>query len=406
MERIDRVGTGRGKTDGVKADTVRSGTVRSAAAYSRETGRELGRALMGKLGQPPGACWLFCGPGQGMAAMLRGIVEAVGTENLVGCTGAAGVSSSGYSVQHAVLGGIVSDRIEFQVKHVTGISRDCEAAGRKLASLFSPEVAYIQLFSDGVTGNGCAILRGMDEMLDEDIPIVGGTAGDAGQFVQTWQFAGKSVLSDAAVAIGFSGDFRAGAGISSGWEPVGLPKQVTRSRGNVLYELNGEPALNVFKRFLGKHAENLPAVGVEYPLGFYCSQTDEAGDSHLMLRASMKANHEDGSITFAGDVPEGIMAFLTCGDRTTILDATEDALQKAMDGLDGARPVLAFLYSCMARQTLLGRRTGEEFRRINRKLGGKVPILGFYTFGEYCRIRTGGRCLFHNESAAVSIIGV
>ena len=53
-----------------------------------------------------------------------------------------------------------------------------------------------------------------------------------------------------------------------GWAPIGLSKQVTRGRGKTVYELNGEPALDVFERFLGQHAEKLPAIGVQYPLGF------------------------------------------------------------------------------------------------------------------------------------------
>jgi len=147
-----------------------------------------------------------------------------------------------------------------------------------------------------------------------------------------------------------------GTGVQSGWSPVGLPKKVTRSSGNILYELNNEPASNVFKRFLGKHAEKLPAVGVEYPLGFYSNCSGTPADDQFMIRATMAVNNEEGSITFAGDIPEGTMVHLTCGDKISLLDATKKAVQHAIDELEGARPVMTFLYSCMARKILLGQK--------------------------------------------------
>ncbi len=100
------------------------------------------------------------------------------------------------------------------------------------------------------------------------VPIAGGTAGDNGEFRNTWQFFGGDVLSDAIVAVGFSGDFSIGTGVSSGWSPIGIAKKVTKACGNIVYELNGQPALEVYERFLGKHADQLPSVGVEYPLAW------------------------------------------------------------------------------------------------------------------------------------------
>ncbi len=384
----------------------KAATVESKEAYSYNMGLRLGETLIEKLGQMPGGCWLFCEPGNRLIELLNGIGDAVATPNLIGCTGAAEISTTGFSTKSAVLGGIASDQIGFEVVSIKNISQDIERAGKELAGLFSSKVRYVQLFSDGITGNGCALLRGVNSILEEQIPITGGTSGDTVDINKSWQFSGKNLLSDSAVAIGFTGNFKVGTGVQSGWSPVGLPKKVTRSSGNILYELNGEPALNVYKRFLGKHAEKLPAVGLEYPLGFYGRDDSTAGVDQFMLRATMAVNHEKGSITFAGDVPEGTMVHLTCGDSTSILEAAGKAIQLAVDELEDTTPVMVFFYSCMARKMLLGQRTKEEFERINLELGKKLPILGFYTLGEYCRVKTGGPCLFHNESATISVIGI
>jgi hypothetical protein len=120
----------------------------------------------------------------------------------------------------------------------------------------------------------------------------------------------------------------------------------------------------------------------------------------------MSVNREDGSITFAGEVPEGAMVSLTCGDTASILEAAQKAAQMALADLGGHSPAVIFCYSCMARKIVLGRRTHEEIDRIRTAIGPEVPILGFYSYGEYCRIRCGSPTYLHNETATVSVIGV
>ena len=386
---------------------IKAETIQLKDSYSRESGRRMGEDLIEKLGLPPDACWLFCSPGKGLKSLVKGVYESVGIRTLIGCTTAGEICSDGFSTGSAVLGGIASDQIGFEMVSVHDISRNCEKAGRDLATAFSDSVRYVQLFSDGITGNGSAILRGMASAFARDVPVSGGTSGDAGKFVKTWQFMGNQVFSDAAVALGFSGDFKLGTGVQSGWSPIGLPKKVTRSAGNVLYELNGESALKVYERFLGKHAEKLPAVGVEYPLGLIGQFDNRDGNDQLLLRATMSVNREDGSIRFAGEIPEGAMVHLTCGDRASILDATEKAVRMAIEDLgNGTKPALVFFYSCMARKTVLGLRTKEEIERVCSQFNPAVPVLGFYTYGEYCRSRPGGSSRLHNETATIAVIGV
>jgi hypothetical protein len=384
----------------------KAATATSRNTFSRDSGQSLGQALVRKLGQSPNACWLFCAPKDGLPELLEGIHEAAGTDNIVGCTGAGEMSGDGYSTDSAILAGIATDQIEFSVAYAENLSRNCEQVGKELAAELAPTVKYLHLFSDGITGNGCGILRGIFSVLHEDLPIAGGTAGDNGQFQRTWQFAGKKVLTDAAVAISFTGDFRLGTGVRSGWSPIGLAKKVTRASGNTLYELNGEPALQVYERFLGKHAEKLPAVGVEYPLGLVGRCLDGERDDYYLLRATMSVDRQEGSIRFAGEIPEGAEVYLTCGDNRSILEASTEAARMAGEELGDIEPRMVFFYSCMARKIILGQRTQEELDRIRRVFGADVPIIGFYTYGEYCRLGCGSPSLFHNETATVSAIGV
>jgi hypothetical protein len=386
---------------------IKAETTHLQERFSLKNGRQMGETLIEKLGGIPDACWLFCSPENDLASLVRGASEALGSSALIGCTTDGEISSAGFSTGSAVLGGIRSDQLEFELVGVTDIGRDSEQAGKDLATGFSDSIRYIQLFSDGLSGDGSAILRGMASIFAGDVPISGGTSGDAGKFRKTWQFKGGRVLTDAAVAIGFSGDFKLGTGVRSGWTPIGLPKKVTRARGNILYELNGEPALNVYERFLGKHAKNLPAVGVEYPLGIINTFEGQDENDPLLLRATMSVDRSDGSIQFAGEIPEGAMVHLTCGDRASILDATEEATRLGIAELgDNPEPALVFFYSCMARKTLLGLRTKEELERVRAQFSPAVPVIGFYTYGEYCRLGCNRPSLLHNETATISVIGV
>lgn len=385
---------------------IKAETIQLKDKYSRRAGRRMGEDLIHKLGMPPNACWLFCSPENDLESLVKGVYEAVGIRTVIGCTTDGEICTDGFSTGSAVLGGVASDQIGFEMVSTHDISRNNEHAGRDLAEAFSDSVRYVQLFSDGVTGDGSALLRGMASAFTNEIPISGGTSGDAGKFLKTWQFQGDRVISDAAVAIGFTGDFKLGTGVRSGWSPIGLPKKVTRAAGNVLYELNGESALSVYERFLGKHAKRLPAVGVEYPLGLIGQFEDQHGKDHLLLRATMSVNRDERSIRFAGEIPEGAMVYLTCGDRSSILDATEEAVLMAIEDLGRtAKPSLVFFYSCMARKTILGLRTKEEIERVRSQFDSVVPILGFYTYGEYCRVKRGGPSLLHNETATLSLIG-
>ncbi len=384
----------------------RAETTVTKDSFSRKTGQRLGNTLSEKLGVCPDICWLFCAPLEGLEELVAGVAEALGTRNIVGCTTDGEISTLGFSVGSAVLAGVATDKIDFHVASVSDLSKGSEEAGRNLAAQFPPTVRYAQVFSDGLTGNGCAILRGIASVLGSDIPIAGGTAGDAGKFQRTWQFIGDKVISDGIAAVGFSGVFQVGTGVRSGWSPIGTAKKVTKASGNVLYELNDQPALDVYERFLGKHADKLPEVGVEYPLGLVDEPGEVGEDDYYLLRATMTVNRENGSILFAGEIPEGAMVRLTCGDYNCILEAAEKAARLALADLGNFKPVMIHFYTCMARKIVLGRRVREEVEKIKRVFGADLPMVGFYTYGEYCRVRCGGPSLLHNETATVSVIGV
>lgn len=383
----------------------RAVTVVGKAPFSRAVGQSLGESLVTKLGRKPDACWLFSAPGDGLQDLVAGCYAAAGTENFIGCTTDGEISSAGFTTESAVLAGVATDQIKFHVASVTQIGTDGDWAGQELVRRLPATSRHVQVLSDGLTGNGSGIARGMSSVLGPQIPISGGAAGDARQFKRTWQFIGDKILSDSAVAISMSGKFDVGTGVRSGWFPAGVPKKVTRAQGNVVYEMDGQPALSVYRMYLGPFADQLPAVGVQFPFGIVDDQLRLGHDP--ILRAPMALNEKDGSVTFAGEVPEGVTMTLTTGGiGESLLEASGEAARRAVTDLGGSTPVMVFFYSCMARKILLGRRTGEETARVLSVIGKGLPIVGFYTYGEYCPSRRDSGCILHNETATVTVIGL
>ena len=384
---------------------LKAATIKYDQEFTRAGGRQMGEALQRQLNCAPKACWLFCAPLKGIEELLQGICEGAGTDQIVGCTSDGEISSAGLSMNSAVLAGVVSDDIDFEIVTVQGLRKDSALAGRRMADGFSSAPGCVQIFSDGLTGNGCAIIEGIASVVGDHIPVTGGAAGDNGRFIKTLQFGNGRVYTDAICGIAFYGDFQLGTGLDSGWTPIGVPKHVTKACGRIVYELNGEPALNVYERFLGDHAHKLPAIGVEYPLGYNKPSSNANQEDLYILRATMSVDRKARSITFAGEIPEGAQVNLTCGDNASILEAATTAARQARCAFGDLTPEIIFCYSCMARKIVLGSRTEEEIKRIQAEFGSQVPLIGFYTYGEFCPAGCEKPNYLHNETITLNVVG-
>jgi hypothetical protein len=367
-------------------------------------------AAMSKLSLKPDMLWVFGAITYDQQRLMDGIAAAAPGVPVIGCTTDGEISTKGLSQSSVVVMALASDTIRFHSAQVENLSKDSYGAGSLIGKAFKGlDCTYVQIFSDGLCGNADKIIQGIKAQLGDNIKIAGGTAGDGGDFKRTFQYAGKRVLTDSIVAVAFEGQFGFGTGTACGWFPVGIAKKVTRSVGNVVYELDGQPALQAYERFLGKHAERLPAVGVEYPLGLLDSDAEAEGDGYFLCRATMGVDRQAGAIVFAGDVPEGSFVKMTIGNEEDIIKAAKQAAQAAMGKLrkdiPEIQPKAIFLYSCMARKIVLGTRTDEEILAVQEAVGKDVPIIGFYTYGEYAPIGERENSCFHNETATLTVIG-
>jgi hypothetical protein len=200
------------------------------------------------------------------------------------------------------------------------------------------------------------------------------------------------------VAVGFYGNrLRVGCGSLGGWDPFGPERLITRSLGNVLYELDGRSALALYRQYLGDYAVQLPASALLFPL----SLRSMAGDRPV-VRTVLAIDEEKGSMTFAGDLPEGSYARLMKANFERLIDGANDAARATKEALGSKPPELALLISCVGRKMVLQQRIEEELEAVRDVIGSQATQAGFYSYGEIAPFSPKSPCELHNQTMTVT----
>jgi len=283
------------------------------------------------------------------------------------------------------------------IKDVNG----SHGAGSKLGSLLQGDsLAGVMILSDGTQVNGTDLINGLKETISESIPITGGLAGDGDQFQSTLVAGNNLPEAGAVVAVGFYGDrLQIKYGSCGGWDTFGPQRLITRSEGNILYELDGKPALLLYKKYLGAEAENLPGSGLLFPLTIY----PEGSRDKALVRTILAVDEENQSMTFAGDIPQGHIAQLMRGDIDNLIEGASLAATAArFEGKNTAK--LAVLVSCIGRKLLMGQRIADEIEAVKETLGDQTKTIGFYSYGELCPKLSDGFCELHNQTMTITTL--
>jgi len=281
---------------------------------------------------------------------------------------------------------------------LSGAANSIEA-GRMLAQSIKKEgLRHVFVLSDGLSVNGSDLVRGLASDLPEGVTITGGLAGNGDRFEETHVFWDDLPAGNTLAIMGLYGkSLKVGYGSMGGWDPFGPERIITRSNENLLYELDGQYALEIYKKYLGEHAEGLPATGLLFPLSIR-TKNGETG----IVRTIPAVNEKEKSMTFAGDVPQGAYARFMKANFERLIDGANEAAVRSHEGLSGRSPELAILISCVGRKLVLKQRIEEEVEAISDVLGGSPVLTGFYSYGEISPFMSGAPCTPHNQTMTIT----
>lgn len=319
----------------------------------------------------------------------------------------AAVSTAGEIAGHSVSDdSIAALLLSFDATAVRGVQvaigdgESSEAlAARLVASIPLAGLSHLFLFSDGLHVNGSALAAGVSAALPPQVAVTGGLAGDGDRFRETRVGLGTEICPRQVVAIALYGSaLRVGYGSVGGWDAFGPERLITRSHGNVLHSLDDEPALALYKRYLGEAAAGLPASALLFPLALLRGDGTPA-----LVRTILAVNEDAGTMTFAGDVPEGAYVRLMRANFDRLVDGAQQAATDARLQM-GVGASAAILVSCVGRRLVLKQRVEDELDGVRRVLGPVVTMAGFYSYGEITPVQATGRCELHNQTMTVTIL--
>lgn len=273
-------------------------------------------------------------------------------------------------------------------------------AGEYLArQITAPDLVHVFALCEGLNINGDEFVKGMVTNLPDGANVTGGLAGDGGAFKKTIIVSGEVSDSNIASAVGFySRKLKVGYASMGGWDPFGPERLVTKSDGNVLYELDGKSALDLYKVYLGEHADSLPATGLLFPLSLRTHECNQG-----IVRTILSVDEKNKSITFAGNIPEGSYGRLMKANFDRLIDGAVSAASNCVNILPGAfTPELAILISCVGRKMILKQRVEEEVEGVRDILGNNTVLTGFYSYGEISPLVPGTTCELHNQTMTIT----
>lgn len=272
--------------------------------------------------------------------------------------------------------------------------------GKKLIKQFTKEgLKHVFVVSDGSFINGSQLTLGMNTATEENLLITGALCGDAARFEKTLSSYNENPKQGEIVAIGLYGaSLEVTCSINGGWTPFGPERIVTKSKDNILYELDNKPALDLYKKYLGEKSKELPGAALLYPLKV--KSTDE---KQSIVRTILNIDEQDNSMILAGDILENSSVQLMMTNVDNIVDAAQSAAEQAIE-FRKTKPELAILVSCIGRKLVLDQRVEEEVEEVMEVVGSSATICGLYSYGEIAPFQGENNCQLHNQTMTITLI--
>lgn len=320
---------------------------------------------------------------------------------IVGCSTSGTIMGESLDDESVVVSAMDIDNSAIRIasKEVKSPDASFEVGEQIAKELMAEGLKHIFVLSDGLNINGTLLTNGLNSVLDESVAVSGGLAGDGTRFGTTLVMANSPAKKSQVVAVGFYGEtLEIKTGCFAGWDEFGPTRVVTRSEGNVVYEIDSQPALELYKKYIGDdNAKELPAIGLRFPINV---QKDKS--SPAVIRTLLAVDEAKNSLTFAGDVPQGYICRLMKSNIDKLIENSRLAAKSAKSQTN--RQGLCIAVSCVGRRLVLGQLTEEELECIGESLGEGVAITGFYSYGEIAPLEGVKVCDLHNQTMTLTVI--
>ncbi|MBF0097087.1 MAG: FIST C-terminal domain-containing protein [Magnetococcales bacterium] len=325
------------------------------------------------------------------------------TAHLAGCSTAGEIASDRCHEGACVVTAVQFAHTRLRLASATIQAMEASAAvGQALGQQLQGEgLRGVIVLSKGLEINGSALIRGLVAVLGKEVPVNGGLAGDGTRFQQTMVLDNEGCSADKVVAIGFYGErIHIGYGSVGGWEPFGPIRRITRCEGNVLYELDGEPALRLYQNYLGEYAQKLPSSGLLFPFEMLSEDQARLG----LIRTILAVDEAQGSLVLAGEIdPNGYLRLMHASTNA-LVDGAELAAQRTRQLSGEKGPGLAVLVSCVGRKLVMGDHVDEEVEVVSDTLATGTVLTGFHSYGEISPLFDTVECKLHNQTMTITFL--
>jgi hypothetical protein len=355
----------------------------------------------GKLGDSANMVLVF---GSNSALKNQNVVEKIKKSypraQFLGCSTAGEICGTEVSDDSIVMTAVRFDHTEIKGAkiNIDGSGTSFQYGERLAQKLQKEGLKHVFVISEGLNVSGSDLVDGLLKHLPPHVTVTGGLSGDGALFKETVVLWNDSPKQDVVAVVGFYGDrLKVGYGAMGGWDPFGPERLITRSKGNVLYEIDGKSALDLYKNYLGEHAKGLPGTALHFPLSLRKTE-----GSLSVVRTILSVDEKDKSMIFAGDVPQGVNARLMRANFERLIDGSIDAAKSSFEAMGASVPELAVLISCVGRKLVLKQRTEEEVEGVRDVMGDQAVLTGFYSYGGISPFNSESKCEFHNQSMTIT----
>ncbi len=323
---------------------------------------------------------------------------------ILGCSTAGEIGREGLAQKSFSMLAMHFDKTPVKLAHAPlEKAEESSAAGIALADqLKAPDLKAVLVLGVGSHVNGSGLVAGMNGVLGRNVLIVGGLAADDLDFKETFTLCNELLSTDHIVAVGFYGDsIVVSCGSEGGWRPFGPTRRVTKAENNILYELDGKPALQLYKQYLGDKAKYLPASGLAYPFAILRNDRTTSG----VIRSALSIDHEKEALILAGDVPQGCQVCLMHANTDALVQGAAQAAAEALRTHAGSEENgCAIVISFVGRRIILGIDVDEEIEAVSDSFLPDTPLAGYYSYGEICSYTATGRTELHNQTMTITYI--